>query len=37
MTENSQLGLLWSKIKERAEKLITPIAYSTFKIGRAHV
>ena len=30
MTENSQLGLLWSKIKERAEKLITPIAYSTF-------
>ncbi len=30
MTENSQLEILWSKIKERAEKLITPIPYSTF-------
>lgn len=30
MAENTQLEVLWTKIKERAEKLINPISYSTF-------
>lgn len=30
MAENTQLEFLWGKIKERAEKLINPISYSTF-------
>ena len=30
MAENTQLEVLWNKIKERAEKLINPISYSTF-------
>lgn len=30
MTENTQLELLWNKIKERAKQLVNPISYSTF-------
>ena len=30
MAENSQLVFLWSKIKERAEKLINPVSFSSF-------
>ncbi len=30
MAEKAQYQFLWDKIKERAEKLITPISYSTF-------
>ncbi len=30
MAEITQLEVLWTKIKERAEKLINPISYSTF-------
>jgi chromosomal replication initiator protein len=30
MAEITQLEVLWNKIKERAEKLINPISYSTF-------
>ncbi len=30
MAENTQLEFLWSKIKERAEKLINPVSFSSF-------
>ena len=30
MSENTQLEFLWSKIKERAEKLINPVSFSSF-------
>ncbi len=30
MEENTQLDYLWSKIKERAEKLINPVSFSSF-------
>ncbi len=30
MAENSQLEYLWGKIKERAEKLINPVSFSSF-------
>lgn len=30
MAEKSQIELLWEKVKERAERIINPISYSTF-------
>ena len=30
MAENTQLDFLWGKIKERAEKLINPVSFSSF-------
>ncbi len=30
MAENTQLEMLWSRIKERAEKVINPVAFSSF-------
>ncbi len=30
MAENTQLEFLWNKIKERAEKLINPVSFSSF-------